>query len=157
MWAESAYPSDTPEITPSFWKGSCCLVFRFFYVVSCVLSFVWLAFFSSLGVRRPSSLTFIKIFSSKTTAPNLTKLGHNHHLGSSLKNVSGDSANQPRWPPWLKIEHRGKIQFLAYNSKTKAFKPNMTWGQNCLSGEDLCREIFRWIGQPIVRLMPLNL
>ena len=37
---------------------------------------------------------------------------------SSLKNVSGSPPNQPRWPPWLKIEHRGKMQFLAYNSKT---------------------------------------
>ena len=39
---------------------------------------------------------------------------------SSLKIVSGDPANQPRWPTWLKIEHRSKMQFLAYNSKTKA-------------------------------------
>ena len=28
---------------------------------------------------------------------------------SSLKNVSNDPANQLRWPPWLKIEHRGKM------------------------------------------------
>ena len=47
---------------------------------------------------------------------------------SSLKNVSGDPANQPRWPPRLKIEHKGKMQFLAYNSKTKAFRANLTWG-----------------------------
>ena len=46
---------------------------------------------------------------------------------SSLKIVSGDPAKQPRWPPWLKIEHRGKMQFLAYNSKTKAFTANLTW------------------------------
>ena len=24
---------------------------------------------------------------------------------------------QRTWPPWLKIEHRGKLQFFAYNSK----------------------------------------
>ena len=48
---------------------------------------------------------------------------------SSLKNVWRDLSNQPRWPPWLKIEHRGKMQFLAYNSKTKAFRANLTWGK----------------------------
>jgi hypothetical protein len=48
---------------------------------------------------------------------------------SSLKIVSGDPVNQPRWPPWLKIEHRGKMQFLAYNSKTKAFRAILTWGK----------------------------
>ena len=42
--------------------------------------------FSSLGVvvvvrRRRPALTFTKIFSSETTGPNLTKLGHNHHWG----------------------------------------------------------------------------
>ena len=40
--------------------------------------------FSSLGVRRRRRhrrrlLTFTKIFSSETTKPNLTKLGHNHY------------------------------------------------------------------------------
>ena len=47
---------------------------------------------------------------------------------SSLKIVSSDPANQPRWPPWLKIEHRGKMQFWAYNLKTKAFRANLTGG-----------------------------
>ena len=47
---------------------------------------------------------------------------------SSLKNVSGDRAIEPRWPQLLKIEQRGKMQFLAYNSKTKAFRANLTWG-----------------------------
>ena len=27
-----------------------------------------------------------------------------------------------------KKEHRGKMQFFAYNSKTKAFRANLTWG-----------------------------
>jgi hypothetical protein len=45
---------------------------------------------------------------------------------SSLKIVWRDPANQQRWPPWLKIEHRGKMQFFAYNSKTKAFRANLT-------------------------------
>ena len=48
---------------------------------------------------------------------------------SSLKNVSCDPTIKSRWPPWLKIEHRGKMQFLAYNSKTKAFRANPTWGK----------------------------
>ena len=47
---------------------------------------------------------------------------------SSFKNVWRDPANQPRWPPWLKIENTGKMQFLAYNLKTKAFRANLTWG-----------------------------
>ena len=33
--AGSAYPSGAPEITPSFWWGSCCLVFS---VLCCVMS-----------------------------------------------------------------------------------------------------------------------
>ena len=53
---------------------------------------------------------------------------------SSLKNMSGDPVNKARWPPWLKIEHRGKMQFLANNSKTKAFRANLT-GVKCLSGQ----------------------
>ena len=54
----------------------------------------------------------------------------------SLKNVSGDPAIQPRWLPRLNIGHRGKMQFLAYNSKIKAFRANLTeW--NCLSCKDL--------------------
>jgi hypothetical protein len=48
---------------------------------------------------------------------------------SSLKFVFFYPANQPRWPPWLKIEHRGKMQFLAYISKTKAFRANLTRGK----------------------------
>ena len=47
----------------------------------------------------------------------------------SFKNVWRDSANQPRWLPWLKIEHRGKMQFLVYNSKTKALRANLTKGK----------------------------
>ena len=34
---------------------------------------------------------------------------------------------QQTWSPLLKIEHRGQMQFLAYNSKTKAFRANLTW------------------------------
>ena len=41
---------------------------------------------------------------------------------SSLKIVSGDPANQPRWPPWLKIEHRGKHSFWIINLKPKHLK-----------------------------------
>ena len=37
----SAYPSRVHEITPSFWWGSCCLVF---YVMACELLFVCLSF-----------------------------------------------------------------------------------------------------------------
>ena len=48
---------------------------------------------------------------------------------SSLKSVSGDPTNQPRWPPWLKIEHRGQMQFLAYNSEAEAFRANLTRGK----------------------------
>ena len=29
----------------------------------------------------------------------------------------------------IKIEHRGKMQFLAFNIKTKAFKANLTRGK----------------------------
>ena len=33
---------------------------------------------------------------------------------------------QKTWPPWLKIKHRGKMQFTAYISKTKAVRANLT-------------------------------
>ena len=80
------------------------------------------------GVRHClASLLFTKIFSSETTESNLTNLGHNQFLVCGLKNVSGDPVNQPRWPPWLKIDNRGKMQFLAYNSKTKALRANLIW------------------------------
>ena len=36
-----------------------------------------------------------------------------------------------------KKELLGKMQFLAYNSKTKAFRANLTWGKFGLSGQDL--------------------
>ena len=35
--AGSAYPSGAPEITPSFWWGSCCLYFSFLYYVICTI------------------------------------------------------------------------------------------------------------------------
>ena len=38
-------------------------------------------------------------------------------------------AHRTEWPPWLKIEHGGKMHILAYNSKTKAFRANLTWGK----------------------------
>ena len=44
----------------------------------------------------------------------------------SLKNVSDDLAIKPRWPPWLEIEHRGKMYILVYIFKTKAFRANLT-------------------------------
>ena len=48
---------------------------------------------------------------------------------SSLNIVFGDLAIQSRWPPWQKIEHKGKMYILAYNSETKAFRANLTWGK----------------------------
>ena len=41
--AGSAYPSGAPEITLSFWWGSCCLFFSFL-CCSCVLLVVYLSF-----------------------------------------------------------------------------------------------------------------
>ena len=35
---------------------------------------------------------------------------------------------QKTWLPLLKIEHRGQMQFLAYISKTKAFRANLKLG-----------------------------
>ena len=58
-----------------------------------------------------------------------------------LKNMWRDLANQPKWLPRLIIEHRGKMQFLAYNSKTEALRENLT-GFNCLSGQDLSALMF---------------
>ena len=75
---------------------------------------------------------------------------------SSLKDMSADPDYQPRRPPWLKIEHRGKMQFLAYNSKTKAFRANPTGVKLFISSRSICPEIFRWIGQPVVGLLALN-
>ena len=34
---------------------------------------------------------------------------------------------QQTWSPLLKIEHRGQMQFLAYYSKTKAFRATLTY------------------------------
>ena len=41
--------------------------------------------------------------------------------------MSNDPAGLPRWPPWLKIEHRGKMYISACISETKAFRANLTW------------------------------
>ena len=48
---------------------------------------------------------------------------------SRLKFVFYLLFRQKTWPPWLKIEHRGKMQFLGYISKTKAFRANLTGGK----------------------------
>ena len=37
---------------------------------------------------------------------------------SSIELMWGFLIRQKTWPPWLKIEHRGKLQFFANNSKT---------------------------------------
>ena len=47
------------------------------------------------------------------------------------------------------------MQFLAYNSKTKASRANLTWGLNCLSSQDLFALKFKmnrttgcWVAAP---------
>jgi len=37
---------------------------------------------------------------------------------------------QQTWPPLLKIEHRGKLQFLSNNSKTVTDIKNLAGGKN---------------------------
>ena len=76
---------------------------------------------------------------------------------SSLKNVWRDPPNQPRWPPWLKKEHMGEMQFLAYNSKKPKHLEQIWHGVKLfIRSRSICPEIFRWIGQPVVGLLPLN-
>lgn len=75
--------------------------------------------FSSLDVRLLSVVVVVVVayFYTETTGPNKTKLRLNHPLGISLKNVSNNPANQPRWSSWLKIEHGSKMQFFVDISK----------------------------------------
>ena len=47
----------------------------------------------------------------------------------SIKLAWGFLIRRKTWPPWLKIEHRGKLQFLANNSKTVTDIKNLTWGR----------------------------
>ena len=48
--AGSAYPSGAPEITPSFWWGSCCLFFSFLCCVMCTIVCLFVFFIFSLVV-----------------------------------------------------------------------------------------------------------
>ena len=48
--AGSAYPSGAPEITPSFWWGSCCLFFSFLCCVVCTIVFLFVFFIFIYGV-----------------------------------------------------------------------------------------------------------
>ena len=110
-------------------------------------------FFSSLGIRRPSSLTLTKIFSSETIEQNLSKHSHNHHWGILFKKCVRGPDQPTKMAAMAKIEHRGKMQFLAYNSKTKAFRANLRGVKLFIRSRSICPEIFRWIGQPVVRLL----
>ena len=49
-WAGSAYPSGTPEITPSFWWGSCCLLFSFLCCDMCNIVCLFVLFIFSHSV-----------------------------------------------------------------------------------------------------------
>ena len=48
--AGSAYPSGAPEITPSLWWGSCCLLFGFLCCVVCTIVCLFVFFIFSHGV-----------------------------------------------------------------------------------------------------------
>ena len=48
--AGSAYPSGSPEITPSFWWGSCCLFCSFLCCVMCTIVCLFVFFIFSHGV-----------------------------------------------------------------------------------------------------------
>ena len=48
--AGSAYPNVAPEITPSFWWGSCCLFFSFLCFVMCTIVCLFVFFIFSHGV-----------------------------------------------------------------------------------------------------------
>ena len=48
--AGSAYPSGAPEITPSFWWGSCCLFFSFLCCVMCTIVCLFVILIFSHGV-----------------------------------------------------------------------------------------------------------
>lgn len=69
-------------------------------------------------VRRCRLIAFTKIFHSESAGPNKTNFGLNHYQGMQIKFHSDayDHACAPRWQSSLKIEHRGKMQFLAYTS-----------------------------------------
>ena len=48
--AGSVHPSGAPEITPSFWWGSCCLFFSFIFCVNCTIVCLFVLFIFSHGV-----------------------------------------------------------------------------------------------------------
>ena len=54
--AGSAYHSGAPEITPSFWWGSCCLFFSFLCCVMCTIVCLFVIFIFSHGVFSLSSI-----------------------------------------------------------------------------------------------------
>ena len=62
--------------------------------------------------RRPSSyssLTFTKSSPLKVLGQIKQNLATIIIGVLSFKNVSGDQANEQKWPPWLRIEHSGKM------------------------------------------------
>ena len=48
--AGSAYPSGEPEINPSFWWGSCCLVFSFLCCVICTIICLFVFLFLAMAL-----------------------------------------------------------------------------------------------------------
>ena len=94
-----------------------------------------LIFFSSLGVRRRRRrLSSLTIF--QTSSPLKLLNGFEWNLTWLFLSISCTKCalrfliRQKTWPPLLKIEHRGQMQFLAYISKTKALRANLTWSKN---------------------------
>ena len=74
--AGSAYPSGAPEITPSFWWGSCCLYFSLLCCVMCtivclfVLSMAFSVYFRFMSLTVPL-VSFVPLL--QINCPNKTK------------------------------------------------------------------------------------
>ena len=77
-------------------------------------------------VRRRLPLTALQ----KSSQLKLLGQFYNHHKGSTCTLFVSDAACQPTWPPWQKIEPRGKYSFWLLSLKLKASKVNLTWDQN---------------------------
>ena len=107
------YPSGAPEITPSFWWGSCCLLFSFLFCVMCTIVCLFVLFICSHGVVSwfsiyefdcPSCI-FRPSFTKILTKPVLIRVKWNVHTCKEDK-ASTTSGFLKEWVTHVLILHR---------------------------------------------------
>ena len=79
----------------------------------------------SIGIRRPS-VNFLKNLLLWNHWANLNQTWPESSLGVPFKIISDDPVDQPSWPPYLLIEHRGKI-----NKKINKKNPEKSFRAYC--------------------------